>query len=62
VISQVVPSFGIPFALVPQVTLTRRADVMGPLVNRPLTTRSAVGSTGIIIALNLHLLAVTLLR
>ena len=35
VISQVVLSFGIPFALVPLVLLTRRADVMGALVNRP---------------------------
>ena len=29
VISQVVLSFGIPFALVPMILLTRRADVMG---------------------------------
>ena len=34
VISQVVLSFGIPFALVPLVLLTRRRDVMGALVNR----------------------------
>ena len=34
VISQVVLSFGIPFALVPLVLLTRRADIMGALVNR----------------------------
>jgi manganese transport protein len=39
VISQVVLSFGIPFALVPLLALTRRADVMGPLVNRRLTRR-----------------------
>ena len=38
VISQVVLSFGIPFALVPMVLLTRRADIMGALVNRRLTT------------------------
>ncbi len=38
VISQVVLSFGIPFALVPLVVLTRRADMMGALVNRRLTT------------------------
>ena len=37
VTSQVVPSFGIPFAL-PLVALTRRADIMGPLVNRPSGT------------------------
>ena len=34
VISQVVLRFGIPFALVPMVLLTRRADIMGALVNR----------------------------
>src|SRR6185436_10665 len=33
VISQVVLSFGIPFALVPLVLLTRRKDIMGSLVN-----------------------------
>ena len=42
VISQVVLSFGIPFALVPLVLLTRRKDVMGSLVNRRLTTVVAV--------------------
>ena len=35
VLSQVVLSFGIPFALVPLVMLTRRRDIMGTLVNRP---------------------------
>src|SRR5205085_3712106 len=38
VLSQVVLSFGIPFALVPLVLLTRRRDVMGELVNRRLTS------------------------
>ena len=38
VISQVVLSFGIPFALVPLVLLTRRRDIMGALVNRRVTT------------------------
>ncbi len=38
VASQVVLSFGIPFALVPMILLTRRADLMGALVNRPATT------------------------
>jgi manganese transport protein len=56
VISQVVLSFGIPFALVPLVLLTRRADIMGALVNRRLTT--VVGSVvaAAIIALNGFLL------
>jgi manganese transport protein len=56
VISQVVLSFGIPFALVPLVTLTRRPDVMGPLVNRRLTTVSAGLVTVVIIVLNVYLL------
>ena len=56
VLSQVVLSFGIPFALVPLVLLTRRADVMGPLVNRPLTTGVASVIAGIVIALNAFLL------
>jgi manganese transport protein len=61
VISQVVLSFGIPFALVPLVMLTRRRDVMGALVNRPLTTAVASIVAGLIIALNGFLLYETLL-
>jgi manganese transport protein len=56
VISQVVLSFGIPFALVPLVLLTRRADVMGTLANRRLTTVAASVMAALIIALNLFLL------
>ncbi len=60
VISQVVLSFGIPFALVPLVLLTRRADVMGELVNRPLTTAVAAVVAAVIVALNAFLLYQTL--
>ena len=56
VISQVVLSFGIPFALVPMVLLTRRKDIMGGLVNRPFTTVVASIVAGMIISLNLFLL------
>jgi manganese transport protein len=56
VISQVVLSFGIPFALVPMILLTRRADVMGALVNRRATTVVASGVAAVIIALNVFLL------
>jgi manganese transport protein len=52
VISQVVLSFGIPFALIPLVMLTRRRDIMGALTNRPLTTVLASVVAGLIIALN----------
>jgi manganese transport protein len=56
VISQVVLSFGIPFALVPLVILTRRRDIMGALVNRRLTTITACIVAAMIIALNGFLL------
>jgi manganese transport protein len=61
VISQVVLSFGIPFALVPLVILTRRRDVMGALVNRGVTTAVASVVAGLIIALNGFLVYETLL-
>ena len=56
VLSQVVLSFGIPFALVPLVLLTRRRSIMGALVNRPLTTAVATTVAALIIALNGFLL------
>jgi manganese transport protein len=56
VVSQVVLSFGIPFALVPMILLTRRADVMGGLVNRRATTAVASVVAAMIIALNVFLL------
>jgi manganese transport protein len=56
VISQVVLSFGIPFALVPMIILTRRRDLMGALVNRPLTTAIASVVAALIIGLNAFLL------
>lgn len=61
VISQVVLSFGIPFALVPLVLLTRRADIMGSLVNRTATTAAAGCVAAMIIVLNLALLVIIFL-
>jgi manganese transport protein len=61
VISQVVLSFGIPFALVPLVLLTRRRDVMGALVNRRITTVVAAIVAALISALNAFLLYETLI-
>lgn len=60
VISQVVLSFGLPFALVPLVIFTARADLMGVLVNRRLTTLLAGMMTFLIISLNIFLLYETL--
>ncbi|NED56457.1 divalent metal cation transporter [Micromonospora aurantiaca] len=56
VLSQVVLSFGIPFALIPVVMFTRRRDLMGSLVNRRATTAAAVAITAFVVALNAFLL------
>jgi manganese transport protein len=56
VISQVVLSFAIPFALIPLVLFTRRRDLMGPLVNLKATTALAGAVAALIVALNLFLL------
>jgi manganese transport protein len=56
VLSQVVLSFGIPFAFIPLVLLTRRRDVMGVHVNRRPTTVVAVAIAALISALNVFLL------
>jgi manganese transport protein len=60
VVSQVVLSFGIPFALVPLVLLTRRPDVMGELVNRKTTTAVATLAAAMIITLNAFLIVRTI--
>ncbi|MEA2245631.1 MAG: manganese transport protein [Solirubrobacteraceae bacterium] len=59
VISQVVLSFGIPFALIPLVMITRRREVMGALVNRRATTIAAAVVAAMIVALNGFLLVDT---
>ena len=56
VVSQVVLSFGIPFALVPMILLTSRRRVMGALVNHPGTTALASVVAALIIGLNMFLL------
>lgn len=56
VLSQVVLSFGIPFALIPLVLFTRHHTIMGTLVNRSVTTWIASLVAAIIVALNFYLL------
>ncbi|MDQ2586513.1 Nramp family divalent metal transporter [Saccharothrix yanglingensis] len=60
VLSQVVLSFGIPFALVPLVLLGRRRDVMGDAVNRRATTLFGAAGAAVISALNVFLLVRTI--
>jgi manganese transport protein len=59
VLSQVVLSFGIPFALIPLVIFTSRRDVMGVLVNRRITIVAAIVVAALISGLNVFLLAKT---
>jgi manganese transport protein len=62
VVSQVLLSFGIPFALVPLAMVTRRADIMGLLVNRQITTVAMFCIASIISLLNVFLLYDTFFR
>jgi manganese transport protein len=59
VISQVILSFGIPFALVPLVMFTSRRSLMGILVNHKATTAIATAVASLIICLNIFLLVQT---
>jgi manganese transport protein len=52
VLSQVVLSFGIPFALVPLLLFCRNRGLMGTLVNRRVTTVAAAVVATVIISLN----------
>ena len=61
ILSQVVLSFGIPFALIPLLLFCRNRSLMGGLVNRRSTTAAAVVVTIIIVGLNVFLLQQTLL-
>jgi Mn2+ and Fe2+ transporters of the NRAMP family len=61
VISQVVLSFGIPFALVPLVLFTSRRSLMGVLVNHRTTVVAASVVAALIICLNIFLLSQTFL-
>ena len=56
VLSQVVLSFGLPFAVIPLIMFTRRRDIMGVLTNHRLTTLLASLAAMVIIALNFYLL------
>ncbi len=56
VISQVILSFGLPFAIIPLVLFTRRKDLMGELVNNHITTVTASLVAALILALNVYLI------
>ena len=59
VISQVILSFGIPFALIPLIQVTSDRKLMGGLVNRRITVVAGVAIAAVVIALNAVLLVLT---
>ena len=61
VVSQVVLSFGIPFALIPLVMFCRNPKLMGNLVNHRITSWAAYAVAGVIIGLNGFLIYQTFL-
>jgi manganese transport protein len=56
VFSQIVLSFGIPFAVVPLLLITRKREVMGEMVNRRLTTAAMAAVAAVVTGLNAYLL------
>jgi len=56
VISQVVLSFGLPFAIVPLIIFTRNKEIMGILVNKRATTYIVSIIATLIILLNIYLI------
>ncbi|HJV64987.1 MAG TPA: Nramp family divalent metal transporter [Geomonas sp.] len=60
VLSQVILSFGLPFAVIPLVIFTSRQEIMGELVNRRATTAIASLIAAIIVLLNLYLIYKTI--
>jgi len=62
VISQVVLSFGLPFAVIPLIMFTSRRKVMKVLVNRKFTNFVAILVAALIVCLNIYLLVQTFTR
>jgi manganese transport protein len=56
VYSQIVLSFGIPFALIPLILITRDKQIMGAMANRRVTTVAVSVIAAIISGLNVYLL------
>jgi manganese transport protein len=56
VISQVLLSFGLPFAIIPLVSFTSQKKIMGVLTNKKITSILAYMVAGIIVVLNIYLI------
>ena len=62
VVSQILLSFGIPFALIPLVLFTRKREIMGNLVNHRATSLAAGICAALIVSLNLFLIYQTVVN
>jgi manganese transport protein len=60
VLSQVILSFGLPFALIPLVIFTQHRRLMGTLTNAKPTTVVAWLVVGMIVAINIYLIYTTI--
>jgi manganese transport protein len=56
VLSQVVLSFGLPFAVIPLIFYTANREIMGGLVNHKITTIAGSLVAALIVALNIFLI------
>jgi len=56
VISQVILSFGLPFAVIPLIMFTGKSEIMGILVNKKFTTFTVVLVAALIITLDIFLI------
>ena len=61
ILSQVTLSFVLPLAIIPMLLITRKKDIMGPFVNKPITNVVGWIISGTIIFMNIVLLYSTLL-
>ncbi len=59
VLSQVLLSFGLPFAIIPLVIFTSNKKIMGVLVNRKITTILAWMVAAVVVVLNIYLIVTT---
>ncbi len=56
ILSQVTLSFALPLTIIPMLMITRRQDLMGVFVNKPVTNILGYIITGVIVVLNMILL------
>jgi len=60
VLSQVLLSFGLPFAIIPLVIFTSNKKIMGVLVNRKITSILAWAVAAVVVVLNIYLIVATI--